>query len=82
MLFVLVSANVYVSSSLSTAGEELKDIELETRVLVEQNQDLRNQILQNSSLQTLQERANSLGYVRIQDVVGLDHTSETVAMTP
>lgn len=80
LLCVLIIANVFVSGSLSTAGEELKDLENQKIALSEEIKDLHTSILNSSSLTSLQQRAEHLGYLRPEEVVSLDLPIQTVAM--
>ena len=58
---LLTLGNLLATNILATSGERLRNLEERTEELKEQNDRLRTEIIRLSSLETLQERATSLG---------------------
>lgn len=69
---ILVIANIYISASLSTSGAKINQLENESRLLTEQNTDLKRQILSHSALSHLEKNALELGYLPPQQVVKIN----------
>ncbi|PIR62473.1 MAG: hypothetical protein COU65_03235 [Candidatus Pacebacteria bacterium CG10_big_fil_rev_8_21_14_0_10_42_12] len=82
LLTALIVGNIFVSGSLSTSGEDLRQLEQQKQELVEANAELKGVILHSTSLSSLQEKADALGYQRPVKVMALDIPTQTVAYNP
>ena len=82
LLFIIASlviGNVAVSASLSTSGEQIRQLELEKQHLTEANQDIKRSILYDQALINLESKAQDLGFVSPVKVVSIGANS-SVAM--
>lgn len=71
---VLAGVNLFVSNQLSTQGEVLAEINSEVTMLDKESIFLRQQIADASSLASLDQRAQNLGYVPINHPLALSKT--------
>ena len=69
LLIVLVIANVFFTVSVSASGAELTDIEKIQSNLASKNQELTDKIMNESSLSTIGEKADSLGFSKPENIV-------------
>lgn len=81
-MLALIVANVSISSTLSTSGEELRKMEIERQQLEESNIRLKEHILEAHSLNKLQTLANELGFVKPSQIVAYSSDSKDVALKP
>lgn len=81
LLIVLVIANVFFTVSVSASGAELTSIEKTQSTLLSINQELADKITNESSLSTIGEKANSLGFSKPENIVYLTAV-EPVAKLP
>ena len=75
----LIIANVVVSGSLSTAGEELRELEQEKQQILEAKQELEAKILTFQSLSYLEKEAEARGFVRASEVIAFEVPENVVA---
>ena len=68
-LIVLVIANVFFTVSVSASGAELTSIEKIQSTLSSKNQELTDKITSESSLSTIGEKADSLGFIKPENIV-------------
>lgn len=81
LLTSLVVANIYFSSSFATSGQKLKQLEQEIDAIEEQNQDLKRNILQKSSLHVLESKAEQLGFTKPNQYITVEGPSTSVALS-
>lgn len=81
LLIVLVIANVFFTVSVSASGAELTSIEKTQSNLLSKNQELTDKITNESSLSTIGEKADSLGFSKPENIVYLTAV-EPVAKLP
>jgi len=81
ILIVLVIANVFFTVSVSASGAELTNIEKTQSALSSKNQELTDKITNESSLSTIGEKADSLGFSKPENIVYVT-TIEPVAKFP
>lgn len=81
LLIVLVIANVFITVSVSASGAELINIEKTQNILLSKNQEYVNKITNESSLSTIGEKANSLGFTKPENIVYVTQI-EPVAKLP
>ncbi len=81
LLIVLVIANVFFTVSVSASGAELTNIEKTQSILLSKNQELSDKITNESSLNTIGEKADSLGFSKPENIVYVT-TVEPVAKLP
>lgn len=81
LLIVLVIANVFFTVSVSASGAELTNIEKTQSTLLSKNQEFVDKITNESSLSTIGEKAESLGYAKPENIVYVT-TVEPVAKLP
>lgn len=80
-LVVLVIANVFITVSVSASGAELTSIEKTQNTLLSKNQELTDKITSESSLSTVGEKADSLGFAKPEIIVYVTQV-EPVAKLP
>jgi len=80
-LVILVIANVFITVSVSASGAELTSIEKTQNTLLSKNQKLTDKITSESSLSVIGEKADSLGFVKPENIVYVT-TVEPVAKLP
>jgi cell division protein FtsL len=80
-LIVLVVANVFITVSVSASGAELTSIEKVQSTLSSKNQELTDKITNESSLSTIGEKADSLGFAKPENIVYVQEV-EPVAKLP
>ena len=68
-LIVLVIANVFFTVSVSASGAELTSIEKTQSTLLSKNQEFMDKITNESSLSTIGEKADSLGFSKPENIV-------------
>ncbi len=61
--FLSIIARIYISSELSTKGEEIRKLESEIDLLNRQNKELKGKIALESSLGKIKEKALAMGMV-------------------
>lgn len=61
---ILVGLTVYVTIESSTSGAELSNMEKIEAKLTQENDDLSNELVGNSSLNTLESKASELGFAK------------------
>ena len=81
ILIVLVIANVFFTVSVSASGAELTNIEKTQNILLSKNQELIDKITNESSLSTIGEKADSLGFSKPENIVYMTAV-EPVAKLP
>ena len=81
LLIVLVIANVFFTVNVSASGAELTNIEKTQSDLLSKNQELTDKITNESSLSTIGEKADSLGFSKPENIVYVT-TIEPVAKLP
>ena len=81
LLIVLVIANVIFTVSVSASGAELINIEKTQSTLFSKNQEFMDKITNESSLSTIGEKADSLGFSKPENIVYVTVT-EPVAKLP
>ncbi len=81
ILIVLVIANVFFTVSVSASGAELTNIEKTQNILLSKNQELIDKITNESSLSTIREKADSLGFSKPENIVYMTAV-EPVAKLP
>jgi len=81
VLIVLVIANVFFTVSVSASGAELTSIEENQSTLLSKNQELTDKITNESSLSTIGEKADSLGFSKPENIVYMTAV-EPVAKLP
>lgn len=81
LLVVLVIANVFITVSVSASGAELTSIEKTQNTLLSKNQELTDKITSESSLSTVGEKADSLGFAKPEIIVYVTQV-EPVAKLP
>lgn len=69
LLIVLVIANVIFTVSVSASGAELTSIEKTQSTLLSKNQEFMDKITNESSLSTIGEKADSLGFSKPENIV-------------
>ena len=69
--FVLVISQIVISNSFSTSGETVIKLERETKILEEENKQLRAQISQKGSLYYIEEQALVRGFVELRNIISL-----------
>ena len=69
LLIVLVIANVIFTVSVSASGAELASIEKTQSTLLSKNQEFMDKITNESSLSTIGEKADSLGFSKPENIV-------------
>ena len=69
LLIVLVIANVFFTVSVSASGAELTIIEKNQSTLLSKNQEFMDEITKESSLSVIEEKAESLGFVKPENIV-------------
>ena len=69
LLIILVIANVFFTVSVSASGAELTNIEKTQSILLSKNQELTDKITNESSLSTIGEKADSLGFSKPENIV-------------
>lgn len=80
-LIVLVIANVFFTVSVSASGAELTSIEKIQNTLASKNQELTDKITSESSLSTIGEKAEALGFSKPENIVYVQAV-EPVAKLP
>ena len=81
LIFVLILLGVFqviVSNQLANAGEKLTQIEEEIKILEEKNEGLKKEIAVSSSLTTIAEKAEEIGFLRSENFLYL--TDEPFAL--
>lgn len=68
---LLFAANLLVSNILATTGEQLKLLQNRKENLENQNNRLRQQIVNLSTLELIEEKAIKLGMVPVEDTLNL-----------
>lgn len=81
ILIVLVIANVFFTVSVSASGAELTSIEKVQTTLSSRNQELTDKITSESSLSTIGEKAEILGFSKPENIVYVTQL-EPVAKLP
>ena len=81
LLIVLVIANVFFTVSVSASGAELTSIEKTQEILHSKNQEFMDKITNESSLSTIGEKADSLGFSKPENIVYMTAV-EPVAKLP
>jgi len=81
LLILLVIANVIFTVSVSASGAELTNIERTQGIFLSKNQEYMDKITNESSLSTIGEKANSLGFSKPENIVYVTVT-EPVAKLP
>ncbi len=68
LLFVvlLITANLVVSNTLATTGEQLRSLHTRRSNLENQNDQLKQLIVKYSTLETVEERAFELGMGKVE----------------
>ncbi len=69
ILIVLVIANVFFTVSVSASGVELTNIEKAQSILLSKNQELTDKITNESSLSTIGEKADFLGFSKPENII-------------
>ena len=77
-LLLLGTFQVIVSNQLANAGEKLTQIEKEIKTLEEENEELKREIAISSSLTTIAEKAEEMGFLRMENFLYL--TDEPFAL--
>lgn len=75
----LIIANIIVSSSYTSTGEQIRALEMEKQVLTESNQILERRILQLSSLNYLTIEAAAQGFVVPRDFLTITNPTSSIA---
>lgn len=68
---ILFSANLIVSNILATNGEQLRLLLQRTSNLKDQNSRLNQEINNNSALNTLEKKAQELGFIKSTQILTL-----------
>jgi len=69
LLIILVIANVFFTVSVSASGAELTNIEKTQSTLSSKNQELTDKITNESSLSSIGEKADALGFSKPENIV-------------
>lgn len=80
-LFLVLAAQLVVSNVLAGRGGELVALEEQATQLARENEELRTQIVQQSSLQKISFAAEEAGFVKPESIVYIK-LSEPVALGP
>lgn len=75
ILLVLLILEIWIMNRASIYGNKLGELQLIKANLTIENQLLENQITQNSSLKTIEEKAQSLGFTNIKSLDYIRSTS-------
>jgi hypothetical protein len=67
----LIIANLFVSNILATTGEKVRAFETRKENLIRQNEVIRQAIVKQKTLSSIEERAEQLGMTKIQDTLSL-----------
>ena len=81
LIFVLILLGIFqviVSNQLANAGEKLTQIEEEIKILEEKNEWFKREIAISSSLTTIAEKAEEMGFLRVENFLYL--TDEPFAL--
>jgi cell division protein FtsL len=71
LIFVMFGLQVVISNLISTSGDKIQLMEQRYQSLMVQNEDLKKQIAQNTSLANLQKLAEEMGFKKNDSVVYL-----------
>lgn len=78
---ILSISIIYLSIEASTKGSILADLEYNQQQLMQENEDLTQQLITNSSLTRLSEIAEKDGFVRPQKIIYIG-SQDTLAKLP
>lgn len=79
IILLLSCANLVVSNSLATTGEELNKLHIRKNNLIAQNNYLKNEVIHFTSLALVEKKALISGFQRLDNVLNLTQ-DEPVAM--
>jgi cell division protein FtsB len=68
---ILLIANLMVSNIIATSGEQLRQLQERNKNLENQNSKLRQEIIQTSALNTLENKAYELGFAKSTETLTL-----------
>lgn len=69
LIFSVVVLTVYLAIESSSKGAILADLERQKNELIEENNRIKSEFMYSSSLMTLQETAESLGYKKPEKII-------------
>lgn len=71
VVVLLGAANLIGTNLLATQGNELENLSMQTMNLEKDNLHLKNQISQSTSLAYVEQKANELGFVEINQTLAI-----------
>lgn len=82
LLIIFVVANVFYTIGIATSSAEVAKYERDEEELVSQNQSLGEQIMNKSSLRTIEITASELGFAKPQKVIYITQSEAVAARLP
>lgn len=79
---LLLFANLFVTNTLSTSGQELRQLQLRKENLEEQNSRLKLKLISQSTLEVIDARAESLGMIKAANFYHLNLEPEVAMHQP
>jgi len=81
ILFLLVIANVYLTVETATSGAQIVSLEKKEQILANEKRLSSEEIIKKSSLSSIQQKAQEMGYRKPQNIVYISQ-KEVVAKLP
>lgn len=82
VLFVVVAAQLIVTNMLAVRGEELSRLETQAAQISRDNQKIREDLAQKTSLSHISEKSEELGLITPSEVVYLDLAEPVASLLP
>ncbi len=80
-LILLCAITIFLTIEMVTSGAETAKLEREESILSQENRDLSEKVVKGTSLGSIEEKANELGFAKPEEVIYIGQT-QPVAKLP